>query len=197
MRDRALPRNAMRASRPWGGEPPRTAGAFVWDSTDPNTSKFHNLKKFTTPLVTAPMDARPSSALWNTEQGQRPTMKPCARCQAQPRVTGQRWCRPCLTEYARARRQRQRATVKAVTQVLTHAKGPVTPVRRLLDAVTGPSLLVCGAEAPEGFPPGCGLPFTPRVPWRPYYCCNGCGLRQASHTEECPVEGVPVEAARD
>ena len=185
-------------ARPDGGDPLARrvrAGAGIPEIV--RTQNFHTPKNSMTPLVTAPMDARRSSALWDVEQGQRPTVKPCTRCQSHPRILNQRWCRACLTEYARVRRSQQRSTVKAVTQVPTHVKGPVTPVSKALDAVTGPPLLICGAEAPAEFPPGCGLSFTPRVPWRPYYCCNGCGSRQASHTEECPVESVPVKAARD
>jgi hypothetical protein len=149
---------------------------------------FHTPKNSMTPLVTAPMDARPSSALGDLEQGPRPTVKPCIRCQSHFRVPGQRWCRACLTEYARVRRHQQRVTVKAVTQVSAHANEPVIPVMEPLGSLTSPPMLICGAEAPAEFPPGCGLPFTPLVPWRPYYCCNGCGARQANHTEDCQVQ---------
>ena len=144
--------------------------------------------------MTAPMDARPSSALWDPEQGQRPTVKPCTRCQSHSRVPGQRWCRACLTEYARVRRQRQRATLTVVSQAVAASERPVTPVSGPLGAITSPPSLICGAEAPADFPPGCGLPFTPRVPWRPYYCCNGCGAREAQHSRDCSVGQEPVRA---
>jgi hypothetical protein len=197
-KDRYGCRGLLLEAEPDGGTPPssvRERRSPLPEFSEPQN--FHTPKNSMTPLVTPPMDADPSSALGDPEQGQRPTVKPCSRCQSHPRIPGQRWCRSCLTEYARLRRYQQRAALKDVTQVPTPAKEPVTPGSGPQRAVIEPSVLICGAEAPGGFPPGCGLPFRPRVPWRPYYCCNGCGSRHKSHTEECPVESVPVEAARD
>lgn len=111
----------------------------------------------------------------------------CRHCNTRPRLPRQRWCRACLTEYARVRRQRQRATLTVVTQAVAASERPVTHVIEPLGSVTSPPLLMCGAEAPEGFPQGCGLPFRPRVSWRPYYCCNGCGERRSVHSDGCPA----------
>lgn len=99
--------------------------------------------------------------------------KLCSRCQARPRLAGQRWCRACLTAYNRQRREERRASVTQVPVVTA----PVTP----------PGLLVCGKEAPPGFPVGCDKPFLPRVTWRPFYCCNACGSRRAKHASDCPA----------
>src|SRR5689334_5005055 len=38
----------------------------------------------------------------------------CSKCHTANRVPGQRWCRECLTEYQRQRRQRTRSTLETI-----------------------------------------------------------------------------------
>ncbi len=49
----------------------------------------------------------------------------CTRCEVNPRVPGQRWCRECLSHYQRERRTRQTPT--SVIQAEIHAMPQVTP----------------------------------------------------------------------
>ena len=109
----------------------------------------------------------------------------CSRCQARFRVPGQRWCRPCLTAYARQWREQKRAATQSQprAQDVTRATPPVATVTR---PVTDPRGVGYGRDAPPGVPPGYGKPFLPREPWRrPYYCCNGCGSRRGKHSVDC------------
>lgn len=119
----------------------------------------------------------------------------CTRCAAEPRLLGQRWGRACLTQYARAWRGRRRITRgvtqrteperPAVTQVTPQAERPRAHVTR--DA----GLVICGQGVPPGYPSGCGLPFRPPGPWRPFYCCNPCGAGKSGHSEGCPTAAPP------
>jgi len=99
----------------------------------------------------------------------------CSRCRERPRVLGQRWCRACLTAYAKKRRAKKRA---AVTR---------SPLPRVI-----PAEVWCGQKAPPGFPRGCGKPFRPPVGSAPIYCCNGCGAGKTKHSDDCPISRKAV-----
>ena len=59
--------------------------------------------------------------LYNTSQ----TL--CSRCELNSRVTGQRWCRACLSQYQRERRAQQ--TPVSVIQAEIHTMPQVTPAK--------------------------------------------------------------------
>ncbi len=46
--------------------------------------------------------------------------RPCTRCGAEPRVSRQRWCRPCRIAYARTRRQAMKALGPLLPSQLPH-----------------------------------------------------------------------------
>ncbi len=97
--------------------------------------------------------------------------RPCSKCQTRPRLLGQRWCRGCLSAYARERRRLwRRATTKRLEP-------------------PGPGLSTCE---------WCGFPFRPKRPdGLDRFGCACCGMAGASleadgkriwkgHVQGCP-----------
>jgi hypothetical protein len=83
---------------------------------------------------------------------------PCTRCQVNPRVPGQRWCRACLTASQKQRRAAQCAAVEEDTPTpVTHAETQELPgVTHVSQALQDPTPV-------SAAPPSLTLPVDPQA----------------------------------
>src|SRR5574337_583552 len=114
--------------------------------------------------------------------------RPCSRCQHTPRLPSQRWCRACLTEAQRLRRQQARDAVRVTASLMSPAR--VTPTTLVRETPPGVPMEVCGHDALPAWPRGCGRPF-PAKRLGQVYCCNLNGAGKSAHSAECPLWEQP------
>lgn len=211
----------------WGGEPGSRdeAGRNLLVRLSRHTNRWvkaEGQEGVATGYGTNPQNvSEPGGGHVNEGSEGRPETSPtCTKCEVESRISGQRWGRKCLTEYARGWRKRRKAdsTDSAVTRAEPRRQGrssdhldPFYPPEPIAEGVTRSTMpaghsmwrraiqeptvshasddavLICGQGVPPTFPPGCGLPYRPKVSWRTYYCCNGCGARRPEHSEGCPA----------
>jgi hypothetical protein len=63
---------------------------------------------------------------------------PCTRCQVNPRLPGQRWCRDCLSQYQRERRAQQTTATVGQHEASGLAPGVIQPSPTPLDVIQTP-----------------------------------------------------------